>query len=342
MRPRRHTAAAAAIAIAVVAVISTTPALADEGGVSFWLPGSYGSLAAVPGEPGWMLNMFNYFESVYAGASAAAARQFTIGRFNPTLSVSLNANLYANTDFFFVSPGYAFATPVLGGQFAFTLGTFVGASNVAINGTLNATLGPLSATRQAFLGDGAVGVGDLYPEASLRWNSGSHNWMTYLTGDVPVGDYNAANLVNFGIGHGAIDAGFGYTYLNEQNGHEFSAVTGFTYNLVNPSTSYQNGVDWHLDWGASQFVTENIHLGAVGYIYQQISPDIGCNPALCPFESRVIGVGPQIGFIIPGEAYETYINLKGYGEFDAANRPSGWNVWISVSLSANPPKNHNP
>ena len=28
---------------------------ADEGGVSFWLPGQFGSLAAVPTEPGWSL-----------------------------------------------------------------------------------------------------------------------------------------------------------------------------------------------------------------------------------------------------------------------------------------------
>jgi hypothetical protein len=36
---------------------------------------------------------------------------------------------------------------------------------------------------------------------------------------------------NIGLGHGAIDAGGGYTYFNQQNGREFSAVTGFTYNF---------------------------------------------------------------------------------------------------------------
>ncbi|SDS09248.1 hypothetical protein [Bradyrhizobium canariense] len=28
---------------------------ADEGGVSFWIPGNYGSLAAAPLTPGWAL-----------------------------------------------------------------------------------------------------------------------------------------------------------------------------------------------------------------------------------------------------------------------------------------------
>ena len=34
-------------------------ALADEGGVSFWLPGTYGSLASVPAVPGWSFSIFN-------------------------------------------------------------------------------------------------------------------------------------------------------------------------------------------------------------------------------------------------------------------------------------------
>jgi hypothetical protein len=44
-----------------------------------------------------------------------------------------------------------------------------------------------------------------------------------------------------------------------------------------------------------------------------------------PFESRVIGVGPQIGYIFPLGSYQGYLNLKGYGEFDAHDRPSGYN-----------------
>jgi hypothetical protein len=50
-------------------------------------------------------------------------------------------------------------------------------------------------------------------------------------------------------------------------------VTGLTYNLINPSTNYQSGVDWHLDWGASQIVSKQVFFGAVGYFYEQITPD---------------------------------------------------------------------
>jgi hypothetical protein len=40
--------------------------LADEGGVSFWLLGTYGSLAAVPSGPVWSSAIFNYYASVDA------------------------------------------------------------------------------------------------------------------------------------------------------------------------------------------------------------------------------------------------------------------------------------
>jgi hypothetical protein len=46
-----------------------------------------------------------------------------------------------------------------------------------------------------------------------------------------------------------VDAGGGYTYLDMQTGHEFSAVVGLTYNLINTATHYQNGLDFHLDGG---------------------------------------------------------------------------------------------
>jgi hypothetical protein len=179
-----------------------------------------------------------------------------------------------------------------------------------------------------------TGFGDLYPMATLRWNQGVNNYMIYVTGDLPVGAYDSTRLANIGIGHYAVDSGVGYTYFNPQTGHEFSAVTGLTYNFLNPATQYQNGVDWHLDWGASQFVTKEMLIGAVGYVYQQISGDSGPGDRIGPFESRVIGVGPQIGFLFAlANNMQGYLNFKGYYEFDQQNRPAGWNAWLTFAIS---------
>jgi hypothetical protein len=328
----RCLAAAALFTVAVLAC-ATRAAFADEGGVSFWIPGLYGSLAAAPQVPGWAITYINLYNPVSASGNIAAARQVTLNRFSATVNVNLNATLKANPDLVLVNPAYVFATPVFGGQLALSMAGAAGRSIAGINGTLTASAGGVTVTRQGAIEDGRDGFSDLYPQAALRWNFGVNNWMTYLTGDIPVGTYSSSNLANLGIGHGAVDSGVGYTYFDPQTGHEFSAVTGLTYNLVNPSTGYQNGIDWHLDWGASQFLTKTLLIGAVGYAYDQVSADRGCLQALCPFESRTFGVGPQLGIIIPGASTQTYLNLKAYWDFDTQDRASGMSAWVTLSFS---------
>jgi hypothetical protein len=66
----------------LTAVMAFAPQVsrADEGGVSFWVPGFFGSLAAAPQQPGWSLTTIYYHTSVSAGSSVALAREFEIGR----------------------------------------------------------------------------------------------------------------------------------------------------------------------------------------------------------------------------------------------------------------------
>ena len=115
--------------------------------------------------------------------------------------------------------------------------------------------------------------------------------MAYLTGDIPVGSYDPNRLSNIGIGHGAIDGGGAYTYLNEKTGTEASATLGFTKNFENTSTDYTNGTDAHLDLGAAQFLNEQFFVGVVGYYYQQLTADTGQLAILGPNELRTRGVG---------------------------------------------------
>ena len=333
-RMRRAAFRVGAVAVALAAMASMpSSSRADESGISFWLPGLYGSLAATPGTPGWSVAAIYYHTTVNASGAAAAAREFQVGRFSPTVNINLNLALSGQADLMFIAPTYTFATPVLGGQLSATLASVYGRNSASLAGTLTAAAGPIVTTRTGFLEDALVSYGDLYPTLKLKWNNGLHNYMIYGAGDIPVGDYNPNRLANVGIGHGALDFGGGYTYLNPATGTELSGVGGFTYNFKNPDTQYQSGIDFHFDWGVSQFLSKQVFVGFVGYAYQQVTDDFGQPAVLGGFRSRVFGVGPQIGYIFPIGSNQAFLGLKGYGEFAAANRPAGWNTWLTFSIS---------
>ena len=165
---------------------------------------------------------------------------------------------------------------------------------------------------------------------------GSHNFMVYTMAGVPVGDYSASRLANLGTNHWSLDVGGGYSYLDSQQGREFSATLGFTENWENPDTDYENGTSAHLDWAASQFLSEQLHVGVAGYFYEQLSGDSGAGAVLGDFKSRVAAVGPQVGYFFPVGGQKWYVNLKGYFEFDAKNRPEGSNVWLTLAIPLTP------
>lgn len=316
----RWTAGAAIFGLSALAA----GARADEGGVSFWLPGTFGSLAAVPTTPGWSIAGFYYHTSVSAGRS----EEFDQGG-------SVRFGLASRADLLAIAPTYTLARPVLGGQAGFSLLAILGSNDASVDGTLT---GPNGGQISGSESDSVVGVGDLYPQATLKWSQGPNNSMIYLTGGIPVGDYDPGRLANIGIGHAAIDGGYGYTYFDSATGREASIVAGLSYNFENPDTDYRSGIDGHVDFGVSQFLSEQWQVGAVGYLYQQLTADSGSGDRVGAFESRVAGIGPQVGYFFPAGKLQGYVNLKGYYEFAAENRPEGWNVWLSVAFSPPAPK----
>jgi hypothetical protein len=295
-------------------------AAADEAGVSFWLPGQYGSFAAVPSDPGWS------FESAYYHAAANVSRDISFQR-----GGAIQAGMTSPSDVFMFTPTYAFEKRIFGAQAAFGTTVVYGKNATSVSETL---AGPGANTLSRSTSDEVLGFGDLYPTATLKWTKDAHNLMVYATTGIPVGAYRLNRLSALGIGHWAVDEGVGYTYLNEKEGVEGSVVFGFTYNFINPSTQYQSGTDAHLDWALSPILTDKFHIGAVGYFYNQITDDSGPGALLGGFKSRVAGIGPQIGFFFPFFDRESYLNLRVYSEFDAKNRLEGWNAFITFSIEA--------
>lgn len=307
-----------------MAVIAPLTARADEGGVPFWLSGQFASLAAVPATPGWSIASLPY----YYNGSADGSKSFSRGS---TLSAGLDTTL----PMVLVQPGYATMKKVLGGQPYLGIAFGYGRNNVDANASISGVGTELNRS------DSINGGSDLYPFASLSWNKGNQNWMAYTQGDIPTGAYSSDRLANIGLGHGAIDAGGGYTYLNQTNGRELSFVLGATYNFENSDTDYQNGVDLHLDWAVSQFLSENWQVGLVGYVYRQVSADsystsgaIGAlrADALGDFESRVASIGAEIGYLFKVNGQQAYVNVRGYDEFGAENRVEGYALIATVAI----------
>jgi hypothetical protein len=62
--------------------------------------------------------------------------------------------------------------------------------------------------------------------------------------------------------------------------------------------------------GRIAFPVETLPGGAVGYVYDQLTGDSGAGDRVGPFMSRVVGLGPQIGYIFPLGSYQGYVSLK--------------------------------
>src|SRR5262249_24090452 len=147
--------------IAHLMILRPAVLTADEGGVSFWLPGFFGSLAAAPQQPGWSLTSIYYHTSVSAGADVARAREFEIGRIPVNLTANVNASLQARADLGLFMPNYTFATPVLGGQLTVGAIGIYGRTSTSlagsVTGALATPLGTLPVSRFDSISDSVDG-----------------------------------------------------------------------------------------------------------------------------------------------------------------------------------------
>lgn len=320
MRQPRHLGATFVGGLCAAIVLMPIAAKADNGGLSFWLPGTMGSLAAAPLVPGWAYSTIY----LHVAQSAGGGKNFTQGG-------SVVVGLDAKADALVQGISYTFATPVLGAQATVAVLAAPGNVDVGINARLT---GPAGNTISGAVRDNRSTVSDVFYQGSLKWNQGVHNEMVYVSGNIPSGTYEPNRLSNLSFGFTAVDFGAGYTYLDPKSGHEFSVVGGLTYSGMNNALQYQNGVDFHIDWAASQFISKTVHVGLAGYYFQQLTGDSGAGATLGDFKGRVLGIGPQIGFILPlAKDYQGYLNLKAYKDFAAQNRPEGYTAWVTFSLS---------
>src|SRR5262249_37404562 len=261
---------AVSVWMACVSACVVRSAAADEGGASFWFPGTYASFAAAPGTPGLSVPVLY----LHAVADAGAGKNFVVGG-------RVTGGMPSTSDLLLVTPTYVFQGRLLGALATTSLGWGIERMDVSVDATLTGPRGDVVTRNKS---DEKTGGTDLYPDAWLTWSRGRNNYMTYITANAPIGAYQSGRLANLGLHHWALDGGGGYPFLDDKKGRELSAALGFTYNFENPDTDYRSGVDSHLDWALSQFLSKSVHVGAVGYFYYQLSGDSGAGAVLGDFK----------------------------------------------------------
>src|SRR6516165_10160243 len=131
---------------------------------------------------------------VHIEVSADGSKNFIKGS-------SVVAGLQSHADAVATGPTYTFATPVLGGQAAFSVFAVPGDVGVGIDATLT---GPRGRTISGTAHDERTTLSDVFYEGTLKWNNGVHNTMIYTTGNIPSGTYDANRLANLSLGFVAL------------------------------------------------------------------------------------------------------------------------------------------
>jgi hypothetical protein len=295
-----------------------SPASAAEGAIGFYLLGSKTTMAGYLPPPGTYLQNYNYY---YSGST-----DFTLDIAGLVLDGGVEANAYYNL----VAPLWVAPGKVLGGNVGFLLLAPIGWKDVEARASLAVT--PFDITVQRKLEDEETKFGDPVPGITIGWHQGNWHWNVGSLVNVPIGFWERGNLANIGFNRWAVDINSAVTWLDPKLGLEISVGTGFTFNHENPTTDYETGTEFHLEYAVVQNFSKHFALGVNGYYYEQVTGDSGPGARLGEFKGRVAAVGPvaNLNFMLGKIPVTT--SLKYFHEFEVQNRLEGDSGFITLTL----------
>ncbi|GJE14329.1 hypothetical protein FOHLNKBM_5403 [Methylobacterium longum] len=316
-----------AMLLCTAALIASPAARAAESAQGVYVLGNRGPLAGVTPPPGFYFESETYF---YSG-NLGGGRSFQSGGV-------VAANVKLDTSANFATPIWVTPVEILGGNLGFSITIPFGTPNVSAGAVLSSPrIDRIIAGRER---DAVFNVGDIYLASFVGWHSGNFHWSTTILGVVPSGSYETGQLSNISLNRPALDLSAAFTYLDPLLGYELSVVPGVTFNWINPATQYLTGTEFHLEWSASKYLSQELSVGMVGYFYNQLTGDSGRGDRIGPFKGRVTALGGQIGYTFKVGVIPVSTNVRVLREFDVTNRFAGTATYLTVSapLWVAPPK----
>ena len=302
------------VQVAALSMVIATPALAVEGGTSFYLLGSKTTMGGYLPPPGVYGALQNY---LYTGNADIDFQSGGVG-----LSGGVEADAYIALP----TALWVIDKDVLGGNLAFSLTTPFGGKKLNV-GLLTTRLGlELNAERDNWaFGDPVLG-------ATLGWHEGNLHYTVGTLINVPIGQWELGNPVNIGFNRWVIDAMGALTYLNPQTGVELSGAAGFTFNFENPDTDYKSGTEFHFETAAMLHLSQTFSIGVNGYALKQITGDSGSGAKLGAFEGQVFAIGPALDYTFMVGQTPVVTNLRYFYEFGVENRLQGHAGFVNAAI----------
>lgn len=292
---------------AALAGLLSSPALAVEGGTSFYLLGSKTTMAGYLPAPGFYGVLQNY---AYTGSADIDFE---------TAGLELKGGIEADAYIALPTAMWVMDQDVLGGNLAFTLTTPYGGKQMEAGAILNLR----SFETEANVERDNWAFGDPVFGSTLGWHDGKLHYSLGALVNVPIGQWELGNPVNIGFNRWVLDTTAAVTYLDPETKLELSAAAGLTFNFENPDTDYKSGTELHVEGAAMFHASHTFSLGLNGYALKQITGDSGSGAVLGGFEGQVFAIGPAVDFTFHVGNRPVVTNLRYFYEFAVENRLEG-------------------
>lgn len=304
-------------AVVVLLLMASGPVFSVENGTGIYLLGSRGPYAGYVPDQGvyWQNDLYHYQGNI------GGERRFpTGGKVVSKIDSDAWINLFG--------VNRVTGERVLGGRLV--LGAIVPVGHVEVDAGVR--LDPVSFDPVDLnVSDDVTTVGDPLLSATLAWNKGNLHWGTTALVNVPVGNYQEGDIANVAFNRWALDVSAAVSWIAMNTGTEFSVVPGFTLNGENSKTNYESGDEFHLEWSATQALSQRFTLGGIGYFYNQVNGDSGEGAVLGDYEGRVNAIGATFSYSFGDLKKPLMLRFKGFKEHAAKNRAEGEAYFVTIS-----------
>jgi len=319
---------AAALATAVIASSWNSPAGAVEGGLGAYLLGSRDSLAGIAPPPG------DYFTTDLIRIDGSV----------PVMAVGGVALTEVSSSAWIVkfNATHSFADTLWGGRPVLTFSLPVVSGDLTFQSEIESGLA-------GGFKNSKTGLGDLTITQMLGWSAGNSHWQLGASIFAPTGYYRKATVdvverqveaLSLGKNRWALMPTAAYTYLNPDNGREFSATASVTLSLENEATDYQTAPEMQLEVAALQHLPSGLALGLAGYGYQQTGDDSGSGADAIrdatgaeSLQARVLGAGPILTWNTTIGEIPASLKIKYSWEFEGRRRVESDILWATLGLT---------